>query len=830
MKRVFAIGMIAAAFSLHAEMNNGKLDLPRVMVVVDEKIDNADAASRKTSFRIESALLARGYRVVDAKQFEAIRQRDSAMHELNSKKSLALARRFGAEIIVSGGVQTLDGGVREAYGFKSYVYVADATVKALATETGEVLAVFNAVSEKASQARPTAAFKTLDAVGDSLGNAICASLEKMYEASREKTIELVIQGVDATVIQKIETDLPLAAPSILKAGVRFMEGEAATYDCIIRGSSDDVRKQLTTAKNFVVTGFSGSRIDAVYRARLVKHAAARVTSALEITQFSAGDIFPAQALHYVKHPIGTATVKNTDTVEIKNIVARTFISGYMRESSEQTIVSLKPGEEKALSIFALLDAEKLALVSQRAAAQIRMELTYETSGQEYSRSIVKPVSILSRHAISWSQPQSVACFVTPSDEAIDAFAHGILADVRHDAMLLPSGSVNVMNAVKLWNALQSVQFAYAADTWTASGANVLDEVRYPRETLALKSGDCDDMATLLASCLESVGIPTAIAVTSSHVFMLFDTGVQKKNVTRISADEKDYIIRGGTVWIPIESTIKNASFVAAWKEGAKQYRNAEAGAKQFDVVEIHSAWRSYPSLDLSQADKPAVAPAGQAVADLVNADIKSITQELMNQIASGVAVLKQQKTESAANRAALLLSVAGRYDEAVSMLNSYVSSVSLNNIGNIYLLKGDSLNSARSYAAAMKADRADAGIVLNLGVLNFMTGDEDAAEASLRQGAELLDSKERAFELLGLSGSGDQAGERKGADVKKKVDADQLKRLLESALKDVQARKVKNDVEKRTRRGENKFVFGGRRGLDPASVTALKDILYWKFI
>ncbi|HLP18456.1 MAG TPA: hypothetical protein VK470_19515 [Bacteroidota bacterium] len=829
MKRILVVCMIAAAFSLHAEVNSGKQsDLPRVMVVLEEKIDDADAASRKASSRIESMLLANGYRVIDAKQFDAVRQRDSAMRELNSKKALSLARRFGAEIMMTGGVRTLEGGVREAYGFKSVVYAADASVKALATETGEVLAVFNATSERASQAKSTAAFKTLEAVGDSLGTAICASLAKAYDASQERSIELIVQGVDDAVIQKIEADLPMASPLITKASVRFVEGDAATFDCTIRGSMSDVRKQLMTAKNFVVTGFEGSRIDVVYRARLVKRASARISNALEITQFSCGSVFPAQGLHYVKHPIGTAVIKNSGTTEIRNIVARTVIPDYMRDWSEQTIVSLKPGEERTISIFALFDNEKIGRISQRIAAQIRLELAYELANEEHTRSLVKPVSILSRHAIAWSQPQAIACFVTPSDEAIESFSHGILAEVRNDPMLLPSGSVNMMNAVKIWNALQSLSFVYTTDARTSADAEMIDEVRYPRETLALRSGDCDDLSALMAACFESVGIPTAFGVTQNHVFLLFDTGVLKKNVSRISLDEKEYVVRNGTIWLPLETTMKSASFTLAWKEGARQYAIGENGGKRFDIIETHSAWRMYPELNLAQSDKPVPQLAAQTVSDFVSADIRTISQDLINQITIDVAALRQQKTEAAANRAALLLANAGRYDEAVSMLNEYVSAASLNNLGNVYLLKGDSLNTARSYTAAWKADRRDAGIALNQGVLNFMTGDEDAASESMRKGVELLDSKDRAYELLGLPRADDDGEMRRDAVVKKKVESAQLKRLLDKALKDVQTKKEKEEVQLKPRRGESKFVFGGRRGLDPASTTALKDILYWK--
>jgi Flp pilus assembly protein TadD len=826
MKRLL-ICVFAAAFSLHAEMSSEKQELPRVMVILEEKIDTVDAASHKASAKIESALKAHGYRVIEAKQFEIIRQRDSTMRDMNPKKAAALARRLGAEILVTGGVTAMQGGGRETYGFKSFVYAADASMKAMATETGEVLGFFTASAEKASQSKPTAAFKTLDAVGDSLGEMLCMSLRQAFEASQEKSLELIVQGVDDAVLQKIAADLPAAAPALRTAAIRFMEGDAATFDCTTRNSADDVRKQLGTAKNFVVTGFSGSRIDVLYRARVVKRTAVRVSNGLEITRFTSENIFPARALHYVRHPIGTVVVKNTSAGEITNITARIFITGFTSDVSEQTIPTLKPGEEKPIAVFALLDAEKLAMLPKETTLQIRVDLRYESAGEEYSRVIIKPVLMLNKHAIAWSTPASVASFVTPESDAIISFTRPILADVRHDAVLLPSSSVTMMNAVKMWNALQAMSFTYAG-TVRAAGKDALDDVRYPQETLAMRSGGCDDTSVLLAACLESVGVPTAIAITSDYVFVLFDTGVLKKNAVQISTDEKKYVVRAGTVWIPLETTMANTPFLSAWKEGMKDYSNAAMEAKHCDIVDIHTAWRQYPPIDLASDVMQVSVPQSAAVSDLVSSDVKAITQDLMNQIDAEAASLRQQQTESGANRAAMLLTVANKYDEASGVLKNYVTSASLNNLGNVYFLKGDSLNAVKAYQSALKADHTDAGIVMNLGVLNYFGGDEDAAALLLRQGVELLDAKDRLYEMFGLVAGNDAGTERKAVERKKATEKTELKRLLDAALKDAAAKKQKDPLPVKTRRGENKFIFGGRRGIDPSAVIALKDILYWK--
>jgi tetratricopeptide (TPR) repeat protein len=821
--------MIAGAFSLHAELTIDKSDPPRVMVILDEKIDNADAASHKASLKIETALKAHGYRVVDAKQFDLMRQRDTTMREMNPKKAMALARRLGAEILITGDAVSLPGGERETFGFKSYVYVADARVKAQATETGEVLGLFNTTAEKASQTKPTAAIKTLETVGDSLGVMICASLHQAFDVSQERTIELVVQGVDDASLQKITSDLSVSAPVMRTVAVRFMEGDAATFDCTIRGSIEDARKQLASAKNFVVAGSSGSRIDVLYRTRAGKKTAARTSAGLEITRFTAEKIFPALALHYVKHPIGTATIKNTSAADIVNITAKIFTTGYMRESSEQTIPILKAGEEKSIAVFALLDADKLTAVVRETSALIRIDLTYEAAGDDYSRSIVKPVSILNKHAMAWSEPSSVATFVTPASEAITSFTKSILADVRHDEVLMPSGSINMMNAVKMWNAIQAMTLVYADGPRTVAGKDVLGDVKYPQETLSMRAGDCDDASTLLAACLESVGVPTAIAVTPNEVFILFDTGVQKKNAARISVDEHDYILRGGTLWLPLETTIANGSFLLAWKNGIKEYNEASKGLAKFEVVDIHNAWELYPPIDLSSDVKSIVIPPASLVVDLVSADVKMLTQDLMSTIEDDVAALHAQKTEGAADRAALLLTIANKYDDAANLLKNYVSSASLNNLGNIYFMKGDSLNAYRAYQSALKADHNDAGIVLNLGVLKFIGGDDEAASASLREGMELLDSKERAYEMLGFPAVGASPVDRKAGEKEKGADKAELKRLLDSVVKDIAVKKANTPAVEKARRGENKFIFGGRRVIDPMTVISLKDILYWKF-
>ncbi|MDI6781269.1 MAG: transglutaminase family protein [bacterium] len=80
--------------------------------------------------------------------------------------------------------------------------------------------------------------------------------------------------------------------------------------------------------------------------------------------------------------------------------------------------------------------------------------------------------------------------------------------------------------------------------------------RYNRYTTSpvgkvrLKKGDCDDLSVLYAACLESAGIPTALVSVPGHIFVIFDTGVQEKNVMAISFEPSKMIIRNNHSCLP----------------------------------------------------------------------------------------------------------------------------------------------------------------------------------------------------------------------------------------------------------------------------------------
>ncbi len=803
-------------------------DMPRVMVVIDEKIDNVDATARKVAGRIEKALLEKGYRIVDSRQFSEVRARDVAAADATKAKELG--RRYGAELIIAGGAQSNFGGEKEVYGIKSNEFTADGEVKLIITDTGEILAVSSASSKKSSQGKAQAASKSLEEVGETLATELMAKIDAKMKEMKEKPIivELILQGVNDATLVKIESELPGKISMIEKMKLRYMEGGSASYDVVMKGTLDDLRKAFSAMQDYSVVGASGNRIDVSTKTSGIKKTSTIMSSALEITEFKVENIFPAQFVYYSKNPIGAVTLENTGKADIKNIKAKIFIPNYMSFASEQMIPLLKAGEKKTFEVSATLDKDKLQSVSENTVAQIKTEISYNQGGEEKVRSITKPVTIYSKNSISWNKPTHVGAFVTYKDAAVENFSRNVVGTVKFDQTLYPNASRNIQNAMKIWDAVRSFSINYVSDPWVVAEGDVLDEIQFPRQTLAKKAGDCDDSSILLAACLENLGIRTMLIGTSDHIFIMFDTGVNKKNASRVSLNERDYVIRENTVWLPLETTIINKPFSEAWSMGADGYYKTVDANGKLEIIDVRKSWEMSPPSNLASDEKIAATPSAAEIEKLLSADAQSINAANNEMASQKVAYLKSQNNEKAANEAAVILANAGKYDDAIAVIKTYSSASTKNNLGNIYLLKGDSANAVNNYTAAMTADQKDGGINLNVGLLKYLGGDHSGTVESFADAVSKFPSQSEAYAELGIDNIVAEMGQTRAAEKSAFVDKGELQSLLFSALSDLQTRKEARTASRQVRRGENKFLFGGRRGIDPTALANIKDFLYWK--
>jgi hypothetical protein len=286
-----------------------------------------------------------------------------------------------------------------------------------------------------------------------------------------------------------------------------------------------------------------------------------------------GAVYPSSYQLFAYRPIGKVRVKNISDKPIQ-AKASFYLERYMDAPTETPAAYLLPGEEKEIPFNAVLNEQ----VRSVTALTVREGNVYvsATPVEEYDDRFQAKILIHGRN--DWDgDVHSLRHFVTPDDPEVLRYTRDILVEFKDSLAGVPRELETFAKAKLLFNAFAG-KLVYVGDPKQSS-----DYVQYPAETLTLKSGDCDDMTTCFASLLSSVGISTAFidvvppqSPEKSHIYMMFDTGLDPRFAGRLSENPKRFVIRPNasgtpTLWLPIETTVITKGFDTAWTTGAQEY-------------------------------------------------------------------------------------------------------------------------------------------------------------------------------------------------------------------------------------------------------------------
>lgn len=280
------------------------------------------------------------------------------------------------------------------------------------------------------------------------------------------------------------------------------------------------------------------------------------------------DIYPSYYQFYNTYPLALVTVKNMVSYPIEvNINAN--IQGFSERSQESGFKKINPGQTEDIPVFALFGSN-LLYTRQREEAIIDIQLEAR-AGASQSKMISANIVIHSRNA--WNgEINRLKYFLTPDDEEIINISREILEinPINGDSEIK-----NFEIAKTIFNALSDSGIKYLSDPTIPFYKD--DYVQYASETLEKKTGDCDDLVILYSSLLESVGIKTAFIEVKdpkmeiAHLYLIFDSDIRPENSQLISNNDKSFVIRKNSVWIPVETTLTQDGFNNAWKTAALSY-------------------------------------------------------------------------------------------------------------------------------------------------------------------------------------------------------------------------------------------------------------------
>jgi len=444
-------------------------------------------------------------------------------------------------------------------------------------------------------------------------------------------------------------------------------------------------------------------------ARMGKELAYGLLPSVEASVRDMKEVFANIYKFYANEPLATLILKNNTNNVYKSVRASFSIKGYMDYPTETVIDRLGPKEEKSIPIKAVFNNNVLYL-TDNTLLQSELEVSYkDNSGNAQTLKTRQPVQMYEKQALVWDDKGKVASFITYKDPVVNEFATKAVREYNYP--YLPS---SIVMARAIFGAMGVMGITYAPDpvpySTVANITTMIDRVQYPRQTLARKAGDCDDLVALFAAGLESLGVKTMPVDAPGHLFVIFDTGIPEANAAELGFSPELYVIHDGTVWIPFETTLVGSPFYLAWEKGADNYRRWKNEVK---LVDLRQSWKSFA---------PATLPSDEFKQNITMAAIeKKFPNELDSIRRRKVEGIVKKSLNSVDEKKAAIIHYGrnGMISEAIKLAEELIKGGAkddpslLNNPGNLYFLNNDYERALKNYLAASRLSPDDARIMVN---------------------------------------------------------------------------------------------------------------------
>jgi tetratricopeptide (TPR) repeat protein len=539
-------------------------------------------------------------------------------------------------------------------------------------------------------------------------------------------------------------------------------GVGASFDL---GSNLAARLDLSALYKGGLYGGAGASLGLSYR--LPARSGASLPAKprlLELSAISLGSVFPALRSWYDQNPVGSVRVANTGKIAASAVRVGFFVKQNMDAPKECAVIDrLEPGESREVPLYALFN-DRILDVTEPTKASGEVTVEY---GDDAVQSRSATILVNDRNALTWNDDRKAAAFVSSRDPWVLDLAGNFMAAVK--SLRNAELPKNLQTAIAVHEGLRVYGIGYMLSTTRPFEQAVLDPetvdtLKFPRQTLAFRAGDCADLSVLYASCLEAAGVETAFITVPGHIFIAIDLGLSEAEAANRSMDPGEIIANRGEAWLPIETTLRDADFLEACGKGAEEWRAASAkGESAFYAV--HDAWKTYPPMGLpadgSKVDPP---PSEQVIAAFLASLGKAVDAELALRVAALGNVPSSGAPASAAlNARGVLYGKYGRLKEAEADFLAAAkagSATALVNLGNVALLQPDAASAYDYYQRASKRIPGSAALYINMAKAANALGRADAAAAAL-DSARKLDPKaaDRYGELARTGNAGTRAAD-----------------------------------------------------------------------
>jgi hypothetical protein len=242
------------------------------------------------------------------------------------------------------------------------------------------------------------------------------------------------------------------------------------------------------------------------------------------------------------NPIGYVILLNSGNDDARNVKMVISSPDNYFDTNTVNINSIYKGGQKTQHIYLNFNDNVLEISDATSIPVSILVEYYDSFNIKHQEFVSSSMQVLGRNSLSRGYGKPYSAYVTPLHPLIREFASkstsGLSAALNNEQQTLA--------ARWLFESMRSYGIDYVNDV-----VNIGDYVQFPYETMKNKNGDCEDLAILYASLLESVGIEAVIIRYPEHVLA-------------------GYINKMGYL-VPVETTLVNSGFDAAISTGLSEY-------------------------------------------------------------------------------------------------------------------------------------------------------------------------------------------------------------------------------------------------------------------
>jgi WD40 repeat protein/tetratricopeptide (TPR) repeat protein len=485
--------------------------------------------------------------------------------------------------------------------------------------------------------------------------------------------------------------------------------------------------------------FTGEKLDR-YGARVPSVA---VGPDLLVRNLTIQGVFPALYRYYAENSIGQATLQNTGSNAITGLSVRFFVPGLMKTPTDsQVSPALGVGQSLDVGIRAILDSTVLDR-SEGTSVPAELTVQYSSGGKTYSETVTRPIGILNRNALRWTDDKKVGAFMVINDPALLRYSGQVMGmqDDATTALL----TRNFLSAIRMFAALSASGLRYVVNPSSpyetlSRDSTAIDFVRFPIETLDAKSGDCSDLSVLYDSLLESVGVDTAYITTPGHIFTAFNLGMSPELASRVFAKPDDLIIADAAVWIPVETTLVDQGFMKAWQTAALEWREGTSrGVAGFFTTK--AAWQAYAPSGYVGAQSIAI-PARERVVEMYTTELDTYRAAALGPREKEIlAQLQKAPSPVGENRLGILYAQFGLLAKALERFENAVKAKeylpAMVNAANVYSIQQDYGRAQEYLKRAEKLEPENARVLIALAFSLYQSGNASDAKTTFERASKI---------------------------------------------------------------------------------------------